>query len=186
MTVDENPAPPRANEDEPPHDDTANTTPEDETALTRRLRTTATASLFPEEPYDPLTALKASEVTLDRARARARECRETVQTSRGVFSKALAAWNLTLPVQTQEQALRDYVNTNQAERARKAAVGQGVQYPGITRTAKALGGGRGPNPAAYRRGITGNVRAYTRADGQRIEADRLRAAAAAAKPRKTS
>ena len=54
---------------------------------------------------------------------------------------ALENWNRTQPVQTQEQALRDYVNTIQANRARQGRSGTSALCPGITRTAKAIGGG---------------------------------------------
>jgi hypothetical protein len=71
--------------------------------------------------------------------------------------------------------------TSNADRARRAAAGQGIFHPGISRTAKAMSGGnqqRGGG-ASYKRG------AYTRAQAIEIEAGKLRAAAAAAaaKPR---
>jgi hypothetical protein len=199
MTVDENPAPsksleniepPRANGDAPPHDDAANTTleaipvPEDAAAFTARLSSVsnATAPVPVDEVevrlLDPLAALAAAAHAVDLARVHARECRATVLASRDVFSKALEAWNRTQPIQTQEQALRDYVNTSQMERARKAAAGQGVSYPGITRTAKAMAGGNAKQGggASYRRG------ALPRAQAMELEAGKLRAAAAAVKP----
>lgn len=225
MTVDENPAapiePPRANEDEPSQANTtpeaipepesvndamgrdpASPEPEDET---RRLRTTATASIRdpapqgaaqwrdewgelpppvlpqikPTDPKDPLEVLRQAALALDLARATARQCRETVSTSRGVFSKALAAWNLTLPVQTQEQALRDYVNTSTSERARKAEQGRLSRPATISETAKAYSGGghnvqRG-HGRAYARG------AMSRASAMETESLRLRGAATAAR-----
>jgi hypothetical protein len=129
---------------------------------------------------DPLVALKAAMHDLDLARHEARRCREATLAARGAFGKALEAWNRTQPVQTQEQALRDYVNTSQLERARRAAAGQGVYYPGVTRTAKAIGGGglgvQQGGGRSYRRG------AYSKAEAMTIEANKLRAAAAAAKP----
>jgi len=90
-------------------------------------------------------------------------------------------WNHSQPIQTQDQALRAYVDQSNADRAARAARGQGVVHAGITRTAKAMSGGnqqRGGG-ASYKRG------AYTRAQAIEIEAGKLRAAAAAAaaKPR---
>lgn len=127
---------------------------------------------------DPLVALRAAVHDLDLARHEARRCREATLAARGAFGKALEAWNRTQPVQTQEQALRDYVNTSQLERARRAAAGQGVYYPGVTRTAKAIGGGglgvQQGGGRSYRRG------AYSKAEAMTIEANKLRAAAAAA------
>jgi len=128
-------------------------------------------------PVDPLLALRAAVHDLDLARVRARECRQATLAARAAFGKALENWNRTQPVQTQEQALRDYVNTSQANRARRAAAGQGVYYPGITRTAKAIGGGghnvKQGGGSSYRRG------AFTKAQALEIEAGKLRAAAAA-------
>ena len=103
---------------------------------------------------DALVVLKASEQALDLARVHARECRATVLACRGTFSKALADWNRTMPVQSQQDALRQYVNQSQADRTARAAAGQGVYYPGITRTAKAMSGGNAKQGggAGYRRG----------------------------------
>jgi hypothetical protein len=177
LTVDENPAPSksldnnsllRANGDAPSHDDTAHmpteSVPEDAAAF-----------------RDPLDILKLAANDLDLARNHARECRTTVQNSRVVFSRALEQWNRTLPVQTQEQALRDYVNTSQAERARKAAANQAVSYPGVTRTARAMAGGnaRQGGGRAYVRGPAG-TKAFSGA-----EAAKLNAVAAAARQKPT-
>jgi hypothetical protein len=73
--------------------------------------------------------------------------------------------------------MKEYIASNQAERARKAAAGQGVHYAGVTRTARAMAGGNAKNGggAAYRRG------AFTRAQAMEIEAGKLRATAAAAR-----
>jgi len=131
-------------------------------------------------PVDPLIGLKATEHALDLARVRARECRQTVLAMRGAFSKALAAWNLTMPVQTQIEQARQYCATSQLERARKAAAGLLPYQPSVSQTAKAYAGGghnvqRG-HGRAYARG------AVSRAQAMEIEAGKLRAAAAAAKP----
>jgi hypothetical protein len=218
MTVDENPAPsksldniepPRANEDEPSHDDTTSTTPEaiPEPELTRRLRTTAAASQPIRDPApqgaekwvdefgelppapapapqpvrgaDPIEALRQAALALDLARATARQCRETVQTSRGVFSRALAAWNLTLPVQTALDAAREFCATSQASRAARAAAGRLQRPATISETAKAYSGGghnvqRG-HGRAYARG------AMSRASAMETESLRLRGAATAAR-----
>lgn len=71
--------------------------------------------------------------------------------------------------------MKEHILSNQRERERKAAAGQGVHYPGITATARALAGGNAKNGggAAYRRG------SFTRAQAMEIEAGKLRAAAAA-------
>lgn len=138
----------------------------------------------PEEPAPPVNlydAAKGAEHALDLARAEARERRTATASARAAFAKALERWNHSQPIQTQEQALRDYVNQSNADRARRVAAGQGVYHPGITRTAKAMSGGnqqRGGG-ASYKRG------AFTRAQAMEIEAGKLRAAAtaAAAKPR---
>jgi hypothetical protein len=129
---------------------------------------------------DPYLALKSAEHALDLARAEARECRAATLQSRTTFSKALENWNASGPVWTQEMQARAFIATSNADRARRAALGQLPYHPGITRTAKAIGGG-GHNVKqgggnSYRRG------AYTRAQAMEIEANRLRTAAAAAKP----
>jgi hypothetical protein len=73
---------------------------------------------------------------------------------------------------TQAELMKEYVASNQRERERKAAAGQGVFYPGVGRTAKALAGGNAKNGggASYRRG------AFTRAQAMEINAAKLRAA----------
>jgi hypothetical protein len=87
---------------------------------------------------------------------------------------------------TQEQQARQFIATSNAERAARAAAGQGIRHAGVTRTARAYaqgnqqrGGGR-----AYVRGPDG-TKAYSKAEAMTLEANRLRiaAAAAAAKPR---
>ncbi len=131
-------------------------------------------------PHDPYVALKAADHALNLARQEARGRRDATLKARAAFSEALERWNHAQPVMTQEQALREYVNTSQADRARRAAAGQAVYHPGITRTAQAIGAGghnvkRGGG-TSFRRG------AYTRAQAMEIEARKLQAAALAAKP----
>jgi hypothetical protein len=131
----------------------------------------------PVTPADPFVALKAAEHALDLARVEARQCRAATVEARTAFAKALEDWNHTQPVMTQEQQARAYIATSQANRARRAAAGQGFYHPGITRTAQAIGAGghnvkRGGG-ASYRRG------AFTKAQALEINANRLRAAAAA-------
>jgi hypothetical protein len=95
--------------------------------------------------------------------------------TRSAFGKALADWNRGEPVQSQEAALRQYVNQSQSDRIAKAAAGQAVHYAGISRTAKAIGiGGHNAKQgggAAYRRG------AFSKAQAMEIEAGKLRIAA---------
>ena len=126
-------------------------------------------------------AAKQAEHALDLARAEARERRAATMAARTAFAKALANWNASGPVMTQEQALRAYVDQSNIDRARRVAAGQGVYHPGITRTAKAMSGGNAKQGGgtSYRRG------AFTRAQAMEIEAGKLRAkaAAAAVKPR---
>jgi hypothetical protein len=128
---------------------------------------------------------KEAEHALDLARQEARECRDATLRSRTAFAKALADWNGSGPVMTQEQQAREFIRTSNAERATRAAAGQGIRHAGVTRTAKAYaqgnqqrGGGR-----AYVRGPDG-TKAYSKAEAMTLEANRLRiaAAAAAAKP----
>ena len=71
-----------------------------------------------------------------------------------------------MSVQSQQDALRQYVNQSQADRTARAAAGQGVYYPGITRTAKAMSGGNAKQGggAGYRRG------AFTRAQAMELNA----------------
>jgi hypothetical protein len=131
----------------------------------------------PQVQVNPLVALKAAERALDLARVEARQCRSATLAARTAFSKALEGWNRSQPVMTQDQQARAYIATNLAERAKRAAAGQGVHYAGITRTARALGGGglgiQQGGGRSYRRG------AYSKAEALTIEANKLRAAAAA-------
>jgi hypothetical protein len=129
------------------------------------------------QPVDPIAALQQAEHQLDLARVHARGCRSIVAEARTAFSKALAGWNTTQPIQTQEQLMKQYIASNQAERAKRYAAGQGIHYMGVGRTAKALAGGNAKNGggAAFRRG------AFTRAQAMEINAAKLRANTVAAK-----
>jgi hypothetical protein len=131
------------------------------------------------QPVDPIAALQQAEHQLDLARVHARECRSTVAEARTAFSKALAGWNTTQPIQTQAELMKEHIASNQAERAKRYAAGQGVHYAGVGRTAMALAGGnmRNGGGAAYRRG------AFTRAQAMEINAAKLKTANAAFKPR---
>jgi hypothetical protein len=132
---------------------------------------------------------KEAEHALDLARQEARECRDATLRARTAFAKALADWNGSGTVMTQVQQARQFIATSNAERAARAAAGQGIRHAGVTRTARAYaqgnqqrGGGR-----AYVRGPDG-TKAYSKAEAMTLEANRLRiaaaaAAAAAAKPR---
>jgi hypothetical protein len=136
------------------------------------------SSVRDNPPVDPLAALKAAVHDLDLARRHARRCREATLEARGAFAKALENWNRTMPVMTQEQQARAFCATSQADRARRAAAGQAVYYPGVTKTARALAGGghnvKQGGGSSYRRG------AFTKTQALEIEAGKLRAAAAAA------
>lgn len=80
----------------------------------------------------PHIVLREAEHHLDLARAHARECRQATLASREAFGKALAAWNASGPApQTQEQLMKEHIASNQAERAKRYAAGQGVHYPGL-------------------------------------------------------
>jgi hypothetical protein len=140
----------------------------------------------PEPVINPYDALKAAEHALDLARQEARERRIATASARAAFAKALENWNTSQPVMTQEQQARQFIAASNADRAARAARGQGVVHAGVTRTARAYaqgnqqrGGGR-----AYVRGPDG-TKAYSMAEAMTLEANRLRAAAAeaAAKPR---
>jgi hypothetical protein len=128
----------------------------------------------PENPYE---AMRAAEQALNDARQELRDRRNAVQASRVAFGKALEDWNRGAPVATHEQAARQFIAASNADRVARAAAGQGIWHPGITRTAKALAGGnqKAGGGAAYRRG------AYTKAQALTAESNRLRAAALAAK-----
>jgi hypothetical protein len=109
---------------------------------------------------------------LDLARVHSRECHSAVAEARTNFARALAGWNASGPApQTQAELMKEHIASNQAERAKRYAAGQGVHYPGVGRTAKALAGGNAKNGggAAYRRG------AYTRAEAMKIEMNRAAA-----------
>jgi hypothetical protein len=139
-------------------------------------------------PVNLYAAAKEAEHALDLARQEARKCRDATLKARTIFGKALEAWNSAGTVMTQEQQARQFIATSNAERAARAAAGQGIRHAGVTRTAKAYaqgnqqrGGGR-----AYVRGPDG-TKAFSKAEAMTLEANRLRiaaaAAAAAAKPR---
>lgn len=113
---------------------------------------------------------------LDRARFEARQCRSAVLEARSAFSKALAGWNATQPIQTVEDLKKEWIASNQRERERKVEAGRGIHYAGVTATARALSGGNmRRSPAAYKRG------AYSRAEAKAANALRAAAATAAAK-----
>lgn len=131
----------------------------------------------PQATNDPLAPphiiLREAEAALDRARFEARTCRAATTEARANFARCLGAWNASGPApQTQAELMKEHIASNQAERAKRYAAGQGVFYPGVGRTAKALAGGNAKNGggAAYRRG------AYTRAEAMRIEMNRAAAA----------
>jgi len=120
----------------------------------------------------PHEALREVAAALDRARFEARTCRTKTTKARANFSRCLGAWNATgTGPKNQSELMKQHIASNQRERERKAAAGQGVHYPGVGRTAKALAGGNAKNGggAAYRRG------AYTRAEAMKIEMNRAAA-----------
>jgi hypothetical protein len=131
----------------------------------------------------PLVALKAAVHDLDLARVEARRCRAATLEARVALAKALENWNRTMPVMTQEQQARAFCATSQADRARRAAAGLLPYRPTVTATARAMAGGNAKRGGgtAYRRG-PGGVQAFTKAEALTLEANRLRIAAAAAKP----
>ena len=131
---------------------------------------------LPIEP--PHVILREAVAALDRARFEARQCRAATLEARTNFARCLGAWNASGPApQTQAELMKEHIASNQAERAKRYAAGQGVHYPGVGRTAKALAGGNAKNGggASYRRG------AFTRAQAMEINAAKLRAANAAFK-----
>jgi hypothetical protein len=136
-------------------------------------------------PVSPQEALRQAEAAVDVARHELRQARDTVTQSRTGFAKALANYNRAAPVMTAEENTRQWIAGNQAEKARLA--GRQTYIPTVTETARAMGGGnhRHGGGKAYRRGVPGNIKAYTQAEAMTLEANRLRlaAAAAAAKPR---
>jgi hypothetical protein len=138
----------------------------------------------PEPVINPYDALKAAEHTLDLARAEARERRAATGAARAAFAKALADWSRGEPIQTQEQQARAFIATSNADRAARAAAGRLPYRPNVTATARAMSGGnqRRGGGSAYRRG-PGGTTAFTKAEAMTMEANRLRAAAAAVKPR---
>jgi hypothetical protein len=140
------------------------------------MSTTSQVATDPLAP--PHIVLREAEHQLDLARVHARECRSAVAEARTNFARCLGVWNASGPApQTQAELMKEHIASNQHERERKAAAGQGVHYAGISRTARALAGGNAKNGggAAYRRG------AFTRAQAMEIEAGKLRAANAAFK-----
>jgi hypothetical protein len=113
----------------------------------------------PIEP--PHVILQEVAAALDRARFEARQCRTATLEARANFARCLSAWNASGPApMTQSALMKQHIDSNQRERAKRYAAGQGVHYPGVGRTAKALAGGNARNGggASYRRG------AYTRAE----------------------
>ena len=136
-----------------------------------------------DHALDPLApphiVLREAEHQLDLARVHARECRSAVAEARTAFSKALAGWNTTQPIQTQEQLMKQHIASNQAERAKRYAAGQLRRPTTVGQMAKALAGGghrvqRGGG-TSYRRG------AHSKAEAMEINAAKLRTANAASK-----
>jgi len=125
----------------------------------------------PAAQIAPHDAVRNAAHNLDVARWRARQCRDAVAASREAFSSALADWNRTMPVQTQQQAHQDYVDTNQRERAARAAQGLLRRPMTISETAKAMSGGnmRPGGGRSFNRG------AFTRAEAKKIEMNRAAA-----------
>ena len=137
----------------------------------------------PAAQIPPHEVLRNAAHNLDIARWRARECRSAVSASREAFNLALGAWNRTLPIQNVEDLKKEWIASNQEERRRKAEAGQMRRPMSVTETARAMSGGnrRAGGGAAYKRNGT-----FTRAEAAKIEmnraaANRLQAAAAAAR-----
>jgi hypothetical protein len=94
----------------------------------------------------PHIVLREAAAALDRARFEARQCRAATLEARTNFARCLSAWNASGPApQTQAELMKEHIASNQAERAKRYAAGQGVHYPGVGRTAKALAGGNAKN-----------------------------------------
>jgi hypothetical protein len=126
----------------------------------------------PEPRLAPHIVLADAVNALDIARYEARQCRPAVLASREAFNLALNAWNATLPIQTVEGLKKEWIRSNQAERERKAAVGQLRGPTTVGQMAKALAGGghraqRGGG-TAYRRG------AHSKAEAMELNAAKLR------------
>jgi len=130
----------------------------------------------------PLEALRLAVAALDAARHDLRVARDALTSARANVAKALAAYNQAVPVISAEQNTRDWIASNNAERARRAAE-RGYLPPTLTQTARAMGGGghgpsneirtrRGGGPA-YRRGPDGQP-AYSKAQAAQITAQRIR------------
>lgn len=136
----------------------------------------------PEQPVNPpanstpspkishpeaLAAFQAAQQALAERRNAVRSLTETVRQRRGDLLNAVLAFQAGsegTPEQRRQQALRDYVNTSTAERARRAALyGNGTSAtanafvrrqtavpPGVNPNDLRKGGGRGAAPASYR------------------------------------
>jgi hypothetical protein len=128
----------------------------------------------------PHEVLQNAVAALDVARFTARQARSAVLASREDFNVALSAWTASGPAPQDQMALKkEWIASNQAERARKAAAGQLRRPATVGEMARALAGGgqnvkRGGG-ASYRRG------AHSKAEAMEINANRLRAATLAAK-----
>jgi hypothetical protein len=151
---------PHANGAEPPHHDTAEATPR------------------------PVISVRDAESALDVARHELRLARDTLAGARATVAKRLTDYNRATPAITPEQNVRDWIASNNAARAERAAQ-RGHYQPTVTQTAKAMSGGgygndirtRRGGGAAYRRG-PGGVKAYTKAEAATANALRIREARA--------
>jgi hypothetical protein len=132
----------------------------------------------------PLEALRLAVAALELARHELRQARDALTSARASLAKRLADYNAATPTISAEQNTRDWIAANNAERARRAAA-NGHYQPTVTQTAKAMSGGgygndirtRRGGGAAYRRGPAG-VQAFTKAQAQTINAQRIREARA--------
>lgn len=151
---------PHANGSEPPHDDAAEATPR------------------------PIISVRDAEAALNQARHELRLARDMLTTARETVAKRLTDYNRATPAITPEQNVRDWIASNNAARAERMAA-RGHYTPSVTETARAMGGGgygndirtRRGGGAAYRRGPNG-TQAFTKAQAQTINANRMRAARA--------
>jgi hypothetical protein len=136
-------------------------------------------------PLTPQETLRQAEAAVDVARHELRQARDTVAKSRENVARRLADYNRVTPTFSAEENTRQWISANNAARAERAA---SRFIPTVTETARAMGGGghgddirtkRGGG-TAYRRG-PGGTTAFTKTEAMTIEANRLRAAAAAVK-----
>lgn len=111
------------------------------------------------------------------ARAEARLAHEGTVAARIAYADALQNWNRSAPIWTPMQQAREFQRQSQADRADRAASGRLQRPASISTMARAVAGGNAKRGGgvSYRRG------AFTKAEAMKIEANRLREAAAAAK-----